>query len=62
MMRDGACSWNSADDQNVRKSPWPINAKDTYILFLEEVYIVYSDIHAVEDIPMYWVFRCPKVL
>ena len=37
MMRDEACSRNSVDDQNVRKSPWPKNAKNAYILFWEEV-------------------------
>ena len=50
------------NDQNVAKIPWPRNAKNAYILFLEEVEITSSDIHAVENIPVYWVFRCPTVL
>ena len=44
MMRNGASSWNSVHDQKIRKSPWPRNS---------------CDIHAVEDIPVYGVFRCP---
>ena len=36
MMRNGASSWDTVNDQKIWKSPWPRNVKDAYILFLAE--------------------------
>ncbi|XP_048512301.1 uncharacterized protein LOC125501164 [Athalia rosae] len=37
MLREGTSAWVNANDANIRKQPWPRNAKDAYIFFLRQI-------------------------